>query len=108
MAYGIVRAKKKEKKQPPSAVTAQEDDDVAKGSCSLCKRPIKDYLKMSYDTIKVGVFCEPNRLACFAWRASVLLLWGDLIRHKKSCHGDPEEVTTATNGHWADQLQIEP
>ncbi|KAJ3585477.1 hypothetical protein NHX12_014196 [Muraenolepis orangiensis] len=123
MAYGIVRAKKKEKKQPPSAVTAQEDDDVAKGSCSLCKRPIKATEQLTclhpacvmtshmVCLAKRFLRAEPSRLLpvegqCPACRHA--LLWGDLIRHKKSSHGDPEEVTAATNGHWADQLQIEP
>ncbi|XP_030045099.1 structure-specific endonuclease subunit slx1 [Microcaecilia unicolor] len=33
------------------------------------------------------------------------MLWGDLIRYKKGCYGDLEEVCTSTQAHWADELQ---
>ncbi|XP_029462903.1 structure-specific endonuclease subunit slx1-like isoform X2 [Rhinatrema bivittatum] len=33
------------------------------------------------------------------------MLWGDLIRYRKGCYGDLEEICTPTQVHWTDELQ---
>ncbi|KAM8961633.1 structure-specific endonuclease subunit SLX1 [Pelodytes ibericus] len=33
------------------------------------------------------------------------VLWGDLIRFKKGCYGDLEEIPNTQTTHWVDQLQ---
>ncbi|KAG8430480.1 hypothetical protein GDO86_020529 [Hymenochirus boettgeri] len=32
------------------------------------------------------------------------VLWGDLIRYRKGCYGDLEEISNS-QGHWVDELQ---
>ncbi|XP_069591050.1 structure-specific endonuclease subunit slx1-like [Ranitomeya imitator] len=121
LAYGQVRAKPIGK-TPGEKGDGEETGGQLQGVTQRC-RVCSDKLQSQDDALrclhpgcsmtahilclaKVFLQSEPEHLIpveglCPSCGNSVL--WGDLIRYKKGCYGDLEEISQAQN-HWVDEL----
>uniref|UniRef100_W5N6V0 SLX1 homolog B, structure-specific endonuclease subunit n=2 Tax=Lepisosteus oculatus TaxID=7918 RepID=W5N6V0_LEPOC len=115
IAFGSVRAKKTSGREPGTLATGTE-------KCVLCRESIElseDLLCCFHPSCHMTshVTClakhflqaEPAHLLpvegiCPGCESPVL--WGSLIRYKKGCYGDLEEISASSQSHWADELQL--
>ncbi|XP_048885394.1 structure-specific endonuclease subunit SLX1 isoform X3 [Brienomyrus brachyistius] len=120
VVFGSVRAKKQ---QPPALTEQERGEEVPGERCHLCLDTVKAAGRVSCFHLSCQMVAhlvclakhflksEPSHLlpvegTCPGCRRSVL--WGNLIRHKKGCYGDLEEIASSASslGHWADDLQV--
>ncbi|KAK6477976.1 structure-specific endonuclease subunit slx1 [Huso huso] len=122
VAFGSVRAKKTSSKDPGEE--RSRSPERPSGRCHVCRKKIQmpahslscfhpSCTMMSHMTCLAQEFLktEPAHLlpvegTCPSCKNQVL--WGSLIRYKKGCYGDLEEITSssASQSHWADDLQL--
>uniref|UniRef100_H3A9L3 SLX1 homolog B, structure-specific endonuclease subunit n=1 Tax=Latimeria chalumnae TaxID=7897 RepID=H3A9L3_LATCH len=116
IAFGQVRAKPREKQGE------EERHDMTKVRCRVCCRKFgsEDETLQCFHAncaMTTHIVClareflktEPEHLIpvegqCPGCRRT--LLWGNLIRYKKGCYGDLEEIHSSSQNHWADDLQL--
>ncbi|KAG5852029.1 hypothetical protein ANANG_G00058100 [Anguilla anguilla] len=119
VAFGSVRAKKQLQEAPGE----EQLEEQRLETCLLCRETVHTVDRLSclhhFCQMTSHMIClakhflksEPTHLLpvegeCPGCHHSVL--WGSLIRQKKGCYGDLEEITgsSSSQSHWADELQI--
>ncbi|KAG2468655.1 structure-specific endonuclease subunit SLX1 isoform X1 [Polypterus senegalus] len=116
IAFGSVRAKRN---KTSSQSEDQQEIQADRGRCYLCKEKIQTPTHsitcfLPSCSMISHVIClaqeflkyEPGHLIpiegkCPSCKNQVL--WGNLIRHKKGCYGDLEEIASSQS-HWVDDL----
>uniref|UniRef100_A0A8C5PTX7 GIY-YIG domain-containing protein n=1 Tax=Leptobrachium leishanense TaxID=445787 RepID=A0A8C5PTX7_9ANUR len=119
LVFGQVRARPIPKSQGRAAEKGEGGNlqDVAPQRCRVCYHEVQDDCLRCFHpgcTLTAHILClaklflrnEPGNLipvegVCPSCDRSVL--WGDLVRYKKGCYGDLEDISTSQT-HWADAL----